>query len=219
MIHKLDSIDHEKIDFSKQDIALIYNEKLPSLLADDFEKHLQDSELDILIYKQQEKGPYAGIEWLMPSLISVIILQPYLKSFFSEMGKDHYYLLKNGINSLGKKIIGKNKIVNIQTYTGTDSPKKVRKKYSNHFSILYEVQPKVHFKFIFPSEINFKDFQIANEVISKYIESCLMNETRVLDVIKQNGNIMYSGKLIMTYDFKKKEVIVLNPFSKEDEDC
>ena len=42
---------------------------------------------------------YACMEWVMPTAAFVVIFKPYFESFMSEMGKDHYDLLKKSLQN------------------------------------------------------------------------------------------------------------------------
>jgi hypothetical protein len=66
---------------------------VPQSWVDDFLAEVQRDDLRVDVREQGERL-YAGVEWLMETALVVYIARPYLDSMLSELGKDHYKILK-----------------------------------------------------------------------------------------------------------------------------
>ena len=89
-------------------LAVSYIEKFPPERFVRFSSDVEAPSLNILIESRPEPGPFAALEWLIPTAVIVYIAKSYFESFLKEMGKDHYVLLKKGLRNLGASLLGNN---------------------------------------------------------------------------------------------------------------
>ena len=75
------------------DLALIYNENLPSDLFDEFETAIAHDKLDLLVELKPNEGPMVCAEWFIPTAVVAFLASSYFGSALKEMGKDRYELL------------------------------------------------------------------------------------------------------------------------------
>ena len=113
-------------------------------------QNLLDPEGNALeVIEQEEKGIYAGLEWLLPTAVIVYVGKAYFDGFLKEMGKDHYALLKEGIKGLRAKLFRpggpEHMVVGSKGKVQADRP------YSLTFSMLAEGQEGLSFKLLFPN--------------------------------------------------------------------
>ena len=88
------------------DVALSYRKEIPADVVDDFINLVSMPNLRLTIEEREKDGPYAGLEWLLPTAVVVFICKSYFDGFLKEMGKEHYYLLKKSLKELCRKLLG-----------------------------------------------------------------------------------------------------------------
>lgn len=82
-------------------IDLIYQEPIitPNVV-DEFKKYIQSSGLKVLVKPASTMSAKAAFGWLVPTAIVAYIAKPYIESFLSEMGREHYAVLKGSLKKL-----------------------------------------------------------------------------------------------------------------------
>ncbi|HVZ16616.1 MAG TPA: hypothetical protein VG897_05845 [Terriglobales bacterium] len=84
-------------------LAISRRSDVPQSLVDDFLVEVQRDDLRIDV-REQGRGVFAGLEWLMETAIAVYVVRPYFDSMLSELGKDHYNILKRAVLKLYEKM-------------------------------------------------------------------------------------------------------------------
>ena len=92
------------METDKPQILISYDENVPDLIVDDIENLIKNDNLTLLVEKSSTLGIQAGVEWLLPTAVAVFITKSYFDAFLKEMGKDHYHLLKKGVNTVWQKL-------------------------------------------------------------------------------------------------------------------
>src|SRR5262245_42366134 len=87
-------------------LAVVHTTSIPEALLSDFMQLVAAEKLDLRMESREEDGPFAVIEWLIPTAVIVYISKSYFDAFLKEMGKDHYALLKAGLRTLCGKLVG-----------------------------------------------------------------------------------------------------------------
>lgn len=130
-------------------------------------------------HRKIEHGPFAALEWAVPTIFAAYILKPYFEAFLSEAGKDHYQILKNGL----KKWIEKGKLIDAKLIAASDSPNKLSKNYNQSIVISISVQTKDNrqIKLLFDNELEKSDWDDA------------INQ--LLDLLEENFAIFPHDKL------------------------
>jgi hypothetical protein len=104
-------------------------------------------------------GPYAFLEWLIPTAVILWMVKPYLQSFSKETGKLHAEGLHGGLSKLWSKIFGPKPEI---TYHIVGSSGKVKPEV---FSAAVSVRAKRNdggdVILLFPSGTSDKDFSLA----------------------------------------------------------
>lgn len=121
------------------------------------------------LVEREEKYPMqAGLEWLAPTALVVFIAKPYFESFLTEMGKDHYNLLKKAVKKAATHLLNRS----APKFRIIHSPGKVHTAatYSPAFSIYVEINSKLNLKLLFPSEPTEKEIEEIFDVYSSFIE-------------------------------------------------
>lgn len=61
---------------------------------DDLKVSLNDLGYDVEISEHSSSGPYASLDWLIPTGIGLFIAKPYFEAILTKAAEDHYLLLK-----------------------------------------------------------------------------------------------------------------------------
>ena len=127
-------------------LTLIYTENVPPAVFDDFIEAVSAPGLDLVLESRSPDGPFAGLEWLIPTGVMLFIGQGYFNGFLNEMGKDHYAVLKSGLKSLRDRFSSvRVTLVGTPGKTSDDQP------YSLFYSIYFEYPTGRRFKFLVPN--------------------------------------------------------------------
>jgi len=187
---------------------LVYvSEAVPDQLIEEFVETISTPELTPIV-ERVEKFPFqAGIEWLAPTALIVYIAKPYFEAFLSEMGKDHYALLKNALKTVANRLLGRSgpkvRIVSGSRVRGANN-------YSMAFSIYVVVNEDLNLKLLFPLNLTTEEIHEAIEAYTDFIENLYLGNINqdIMDKLK-DGRV-FGRTMLIAYDFEKK---ILEPIS------
>ncbi|WP_028500708.1 hypothetical protein [Microvirgula aerodenitrificans] len=195
----------------KLHIGVLHEDQIPNALFQEFEESIS---VPGLIFRRETRAsgvPFAGVEWLMPTIVLAYVAKPYFDSFLKEMGKDHYDLLKKGFNKLYERFAGPRapdvNIVATQGKSSEDQP------YSLFFSVVAEAPDGVRLKLLIPRPIEQTEYEIA---ISKFLD--LVQSTYDGDMaegvvtIFKNAPIT-SGTILVTYETATGKLVPVDPLA------
>ena len=134
------------------DIGLMYNVTLPAEVIDDFTQPLKNGGATIRL--SERASIYAGMEWLLPTAIVVFISRKYFETLLEEAAKDHYVLLKSAFSRLLRKMVGKNREIQIQRITSKGAPQKLPEQSPGAVSIYIRTKDEQIVKFIFEDSLH-----------------------------------------------------------------
>lgn len=195
---------------NKPDIAFQFSHHVPEEIIKEIDDIFQQSKIPYFIEKQENKGPYAGIEWLLPTAIGVFILPSYFGGMFGEMGKDHYLMIKKAMKKIGYHVF-KNKTIQISYISSSNSPKKINNNFSATLSFIVKAPTGKNYKFIFPQNISYDEYLESIDKILEFVNK----KSELLEFIEKNKNIVITEMLVCTYDIKQSEIIALDPLKRE----
>lgn len=197
---------------TRPDVALVHVESLSASLFDEFREAVSDDDLALVI-ESREETPFAGIEWLLPTAVVVFITHSYFDGIFKEMGKDHYSLLKVGLKSLWKKLLGpvgpKFVIASSPGKTNANQP------YSVVYSIMADAGPGLKFKLLFPSDISEVEYE---ETLSAFLEFLKKFHGKTLEVEmieRLKSARVVGGTLLLVYDKRDSSLHVLDSLPRQ----
>ena len=147
------------------DIAVFYEESLSSDNFDEFQRAVANQKLSLVVESKPLSGPYACLEWFMPTAIAVYLGKSYFDGFLKEMGRDHYQKLKSNLANLTNKELSKPRIEPI--IIGTKGKIRENNPYSMAFSIFAEANDGNSFKLLIPKPADTDDY---TEIIYKFLE-------------------------------------------------
>lgn len=171
-------------------ICLVYPAGYPKPEIDSDSKFFKQKDIEVEIFENDE-NKFMALEWVIPTAFIAYILKPYFVAFFSEAGKDHYKLLKNGLKNLTNKI----KKHNVRLIAAKNSDQKLSPKYDQSvaFSIIFQTFDNRQLKLLFDTSLDSVDWELSiDKTLSLLIENYVMfpndilsNKTKELEV-KEN---------------------------------
>ena len=188
-----------------------HNDFMPDEMIDEFQSIINYKNLVVSVNKRKTTL-YASAEWFIPTAIVLYISKPYFESFLREMGKDHYQLLKKGIKHLWSKArsIPVKYVVSGKKKVSQSNP------YSLHFTIQTTGENSIFFKFMFEKNLNDDAFEETLQQIMKFLinfhDENLNSET--IEALSKNTPL-FGRVVLLTYDVKQKQFIILDPKEKE----
>jgi hypothetical protein len=151
-------------------IQLFYFSKIVSDdIVNEFVKSISTTGLSLSV-EQNEKFPIqGGLEWIAPTALIVYLTKPYFESFLSEMGKDHYNLLKKALKVVANRLLGRSKPkIHLFPIKGQ---RQNSEKYSMTFSMYVKLSENLNLKLLFPTELQEEGIHEIIEVYSTFIEA------------------------------------------------
>jgi hypothetical protein len=151
----------------------------------------------------------AGLEWLMPTAIVFFITKAYFESFLKEMGKDHYFLLKKGLQNLSSKVLVK-QAVKTQIFH-TKNKIDPQKKYSHVFSIVAEVEPGLRVKLLFDGSLSEDDCVNQVEEFLNWLAHLQAGTTSFSELQKFVPTRIISDTILVVFNKENKRLEFLDP--------
>ena len=133
-------------------IAIVHVNTVPGEAFDEFRLATTSPEVEVQVIAVEPPGPMAGVEWLMPAVVTGFIASAYFGGFFQEMGKDHYVLLKEQLKKLYRKVAGPD--APEVRLVGTKGKVKEVQPYSLFFSLMGEVPDGLRLKLLLKRQIS-----------------------------------------------------------------
>ena len=160
----------------RPEIGIFHWNSIPEGTFDEFSDIVRAPNLNLQFESRENDGPYAGVEWLLPTAFVVYLSKSYFDGYLKEMGKDHYALLKKGLNALHKKLFTRDapKIVMLSTNGKIEA----EGKYSRTFSVYAEGNEKLQFKLLLESELTEEEYEAR---ISSFMDFLRMYHEGVVD--------------------------------------
>ena len=190
-------------------LVVLYVDNIPLEYFSDFTDSVRAEGLDLAVESRPSGIPYAGIEWLMPTAIVAYLAKPYFESFLKEMGKDHYGLVKQGLQKLYTRVAGSKapevSLISTAGKADRDQP------YSLFFSVVVEGPQGNLFKLLIPKPIEQQDYEAA---VTAFLEFALQLNWGMLDeraVIDFNEATPTGRTTLVVYDTAAKRIRPVNP--------
>lgn len=145
-------------------IAVLHTASIHEDTFAEFVRTISTDHLKLGIESREDGGIYAGLEWLIPTALIVYIGKSYFDSFLSEMGKDHYNLLKTGLKTFREKLLGPS----APQFTMVSSAGKIKshQPYSLVYSIMAEGRSKLRFKLLIQRDISEREY---DEILDAFL--------------------------------------------------
>jgi hypothetical protein len=198
------------MDENKPQIALLHLERIDRSNFIEFEDSVKAESLDVRIESRPDPGPYAGMEWVVPTAIVVYVGKAYFESFLKEVGKDHYAILKKAVIKLSSKFTGahapRSRIVFSRGKAESEAPR-----YSLVYSIVADIGSGLRAKLLLQSDFDADTCNAAQEAFLDFLSDL---DARSLDLAKIDGLAgakPLGNTLLLAYDPAKKGLRVVDP--------
>jgi hypothetical protein len=148
-------------------IGLLFPDNMPSAIIEDMIQPFNSANLEIDIKKVNIRGPFASIQWAVPTVITAYLLKPYFESFLKEAGKDHYQFVKQALH----KYVEKGRRINTRIITSDNSIDKLKShnSQSRSVSLILQLRNKRFVKLLFNNDLDQKDWDNAIDSIIDYV--------------------------------------------------
>jgi hypothetical protein len=190
-----------------------FSEIVSNDIVDEFVSTISTSGLSLSVEREEEVPIQAGLEWLAPTALIVFLAKPYFQSFLSEMGKDHYNLLKKALKAIANRLLGRSgpKIHLIHSRGKAKSSGE----YSLAFSIYVEVSEKLNLKLLFPSELQEEGVHEIIEAYSNFIETLYAGQLDETLIQKLSGGRVIGKTMLIAYNIEAKELSPVDPIPRK----
>lgn len=194
-------------------IRVVHYENISPDKFSEFADSIQHFGLDLKRESVPKSGPYAGIEWLMPTMVVVFIAKAYFDGFLKEAGKDHYQILKTGLAKLSEKFDRKNMPEARLVFTKGKAKDEIPK-FSLIYSVYAELEEGITAKLLLNTDFTAEQ---CNEAISSFLDFLQDAHEGNLTPSSVNGlsNAQLVGRtLLVTYSPEFKQLEVVDPIPK-----
>lgn len=193
-------------------IAIIHTARFPRAMFAEFERLVTTPQLRLCIEEREEVGPFAAIEWLIPTAVILYIGKSYFDGFLKEMGKDHYSMLKSGLKTIYSKLLGADapKV----TAIATQGKLSESQPYSLIYSFLAEAGPNTRFKLLLQNGASQSEYEHTVASFLKFVSSHHAGtlDKQTLDALANTRAV--GGTLLLAYNPTSRRIEPINPFSK-----
>lgn len=149
----------------KPHVGIVYLDRIERSFFSDFEAEVERDELELEINGRPEPGPYAAVEWFLPTAVIAFVAKSYFQEFLKEMGSDHYKALKLSLTKLTKKTISQPRFEPV--IMGSKGKIRQNNPYSMAYSITAEGKDGYNFKLLIPKFSPDVDYE---NIVVKFME-------------------------------------------------
>ena len=195
-------------------LVVSYREDISEKIAEEMIEVIKHPNLNLYIDKREKGEVFAGVEWLLPTTVMLILTRSYFDAFLKEMGKDHYNFLKKSVLKIWDKVSGKKRQLKLTT-TGTKGKSSKNQLYSLAFSIMSQSIDEFHFKFLFEENLNTDECEKYISLIIKFLDIHHFGQGDIEDCIL-NEKIKHSGKTILiVFDKDIEKLRMKSPYPED----
>ncbi len=194
------------------DIAISYLDKISNGFFDDFSISVNQQGLRLQIEPREDEGPYAGVEWILPTAVFLFIAKSYFDSFLKEMGKDHYHLLKQAIHSLRSKVF--REIVPKVKIVSTSGKVSDGGKFSIVFSIMADAGGGKRIKFLFQNSASEEEYAQIVDGITSFLKSFYDNSLSPETIEELQRANLFGNMILLQFNPKNNSIEAVDPRTK-----
>jgi hypothetical protein len=191
-------------------LGLVYVEDIPPAVFDSLVETVGAPGLDLVLESRPRPGPFAALEWLIPTGVMLFITQGYFNGFLGEMGKDHYALLKTGLKALRERFSS----VQVTMFA---TPGKAAKDqpYSLFYSIYFDDPAGRLFKFLVPNgEAGDEQADQAMTAFGDFLEGWYSGalEPELLDILERAP--AFGSTILVAFNRETNRIEPIHPVTR-----
>jgi hypothetical protein len=195
---------------SKPDLLLTFANGLDGRMFGEIGDELRAGGARVVVARRPPEGPYAFLEWLIPTAVVLWIVKPYVQEFSKETGKLHASALHNGLRKLWSKVFGPKPEISY-SIVGT-SGKVAPEVFSAAVSLKMTRNDGGDVVLLFPSQTSAEDFSMAVdrsiELMKRhYTHSETDPLTQAMGLISYLNHPNFQALVYMNPDAQKLELI------------
>ncbi|MFL6691132.1 MAG: hypothetical protein ACJ8IR_13260 [Alphaproteobacteria bacterium] len=201
-------MSQEQIEFPP--VLLSHWDQIPSEFFNDFAAEVSSAGIPLSITPRRDRGIYAGVEWLIPTVVVACIAKSYFDGFVGEMGRDHYIALKSALAKLARKLA----LLKITIFASGQNKVRAQQPYSFAYSVIAEASAGLNFKLLLEAEL---DEGQCDEAIGAFLEFLQAYHSGMLEgpvVAALATGRAIGGTLLLSYSPNSRSLQVLDPLSK-----
>ncbi len=192
-------------------VGILYEDALSPELFDEFEQAVGHPQLDFKKLSRPSGSVYAGLEWLMPTVIVVYVARSYFDAFFKEMGKDHYGVFKEAVKKLYAKTAGPD--VPEVRMLSTAGKVSERKPFSFFFSVVAQAPNGIRIKLLIPQPIQKDEYDAATSKFLEFVRGAYDGDIDPVTAQDFEDAHVVSNTLLVAYDVANKKLIPVDPLA------
>lgn len=190
-------------------LAVSFSRNIPPEIFDDFVQAVSSRNLNLRVEPREQDGPYAGLEWLLPTAVIIYIGKSYFDGFLKEMGKDHYHALTAGLKTLWAKLLGPCApgvtVISTQGKASTD------RLYSLAYSIIGVADPRLRFKLLLRCDDTQTEYEDTIEAFLAFLEAYHEHSLDPAMVEKLKVARVVGGTLLLAFNHETKTLDAVDP--------
>lgn len=198
---------------NKPQIGVMYVDKFPADPFEEFAAGLKHPNLNLQIEPREPPGPYAGVEWMLPTAVIIFIGKAYFDAFLKEAGKDHYHLLAGAIKKLASKFIGPSAPA-VQLYFSDGKVKSAHPKYSLVYSVVAEIGDGLSVKLLLEPSLSAVECNQAIDAFTEFLDALFSGSLDPVSVRGFTDASPVGGMLLVAFNHKDKILEVMDPIPK-----
>jgi hypothetical protein len=193
----------------KEGIYLVKEASVPDDVIKDVEYYFKGIEPDFHVEIIPDKGPQAGLEWLLPTVLIIFFTKPFIETLAKEIASDSYKLIKLGISSIWIKFFGSNPKYR---YRKIVTGKRLREDFdfSPAFSLYTELSDVIKLKFLYKQSWTHEEFDEATDTYLYNMALFYSGQDSALMRILRTSTIQ-RGTILVTFDERMKMLELINP--------
>lgn len=201
-------------DASDTDIRLRYVDSISGELLQPLVDAVSDAGIRLSVECRPQPGPFASLEWYVPTAAVLFLAKSYFDGFLKEAGKDHYAAVKKGLGAVWSVFFGDDRAVRISIVTSGVKKATRGGTYSLGLSVAAEAGRGECFKLLILEASTQEELESAIGTFLAFVERFHDKtlETRQLEelaTITRLGNVF-----AVTYDRETHEIVILDPRPK-----
>jgi hypothetical protein len=155
---------------------------------------------------REQESVFAGLEWLNPTAVVLFISGAYFAAFFSELGKDHYTVLKRAVRTLYRRMSALR-----LTRRGTPGKFSAEPVYSLAFSIVVATGQDINLKLLLQPALSEDDAARAVEAFFTLVASLFEGTTPPEVQAELNKGRVVGRTLLLAFDFDTGSIVTIDP--------
>jgi hypothetical protein len=192
----------------KEGIYLVGEASVPDDVIKDAEYYFKQIGPDFHIEIIPERGPQAGVEWFLTTLLVIFFTKPFLENLAKKISSDFYKLVKLGISSIWDKFFSQNPKYKYKIIV---TGKKLQDdfEFSPVFSIYIELSDSIKLKFLYKQNWTHEEFDEATDKFLYNVDLLYSGQNGELIKIIENSGTK-RGIILITFDEREKKLEIVN---------